>query len=102
MNNKVNFPCPICGSINIKPIYSDTLGDSFPAFGYNFSSKHNLNYQLVSCKDCSHHFSSPRHINIYQQYQDIADDAYLANKDDYLDTFKKNINTILRYKNEGN
>jgi len=97
-DKKINLPCPICRSLDHTPVYPDTIGDQYPVFGYNFSVQHTLNYRLVRCNNCSHHFSSPRHKDIYMHYQDVIDNAYLENKNDYLSTYKRNIKRIIKIK----
>lgn len=98
---KIDFPCPICASKEYKVVLEDTIGDKYPEFGYDFSPKHNLAYRIVECKNCTHAYASPRHENIWAQYQDIADDNYLQNVEQYTNTFEKVVSKLVEHKDKG-
>ena len=101
MNQKVDFPCPVCGSTDLKIVRKDSLGEKFPSFGYDFSAHHNLTYRIVKCAKCTHHFATPRHQNIWEYYADIRDDNYLANQDQYFATFSRVTEELAKYKSSG-
>lgn len=82
MNNAtVEFDCPVCGSSgDLVEIYPDTLGAALPEFGYDFSPRHCAHYRIVRCNACSHAYCTPRHPDMFRNYIDVEDRAYLRNQ----------------------
>jgi SAM-dependent methyltransferase len=97
----VEFDCPICGSRNQISIYPDTLGESLPEFGYDFSPRHCAHYRIVRCPDCSHAYCSPRHPDMFQNYVDVVDYAYLKNQEQRVATAMRVISKISGFKSHG-
>ncbi|MBW8050445.1 MAG: class I SAM-dependent methyltransferase [Cytophagales bacterium] len=94
---KTEFPCPICGVNDIDVVCPDDIGNEKVTFNYDFSKKHNLTYRIVRCKKCTHCYASPRPKDIYKNYIDVVDEAYLANETQYLATFRKGLKKINDY-----
>jgi SAM-dependent methyltransferase len=100
-SGKIEFDCPVCGSTSITQIYSDTLGDSLPEFGYNFGPRHGAHYRIVRCGDCSHVYCTPRHPDIFRNYVDVEDLAYLKNQMQRIATALQVISRITKHKHSG-
>lgn len=101
LRDKKAFPCPVCGSWDEIVVFPDSLGDDYPQFSYDFTPKHNRTYQIVACRQCTHHYSSPRHLNIWKYYEDVNDESYLDNEEQYIATFRGIIQKIQKYKHSG-
>ena len=91
------FPCPICGSGAHQPLYPDTLGESSPTFGYDFTPGHTKTYRVVRCQDCRHCFASPRPSTLWQHYEHVEDLVYLTMHRERLATAEKVIRQLRRY-----
>jgi len=76
--NKIDFLCPICNSDRFEVKYEDTIGEKLPIFNYDFGISGNKTYRIAKCNNCTHHFATPRHKNIYVNYDsNIIDEIYL-------------------------
>ncbi|MBI4381931.1 MAG: class I SAM-dependent methyltransferase [candidate division NC10 bacterium] len=95
--NLVEIPCPVCGTSEKRIVYHDTLAGAPAEFGYDFTVRHKLTFQIVECPHCTHRYASPRPDDIWQEYQDIADNAYLSHEKDYVATFEKVIKVLKRF-----
>ena len=98
---KVDFDCPVCGSSRITQIYGDTLGDALPEFGYNFGQRHGAHYRIVRCDNCTHAYCTPRHPDMFRNYIDVEDIAYLKHQEQRIATALRVISRITRYKDSG-
>ena len=98
---KVDFDCPVCGSSRVTQLYGDTLGDALPEFGYNFGPRHGAHYRIVRCIDCTHVYCTPRHPDMFRNYIDVEDLAYLKNQDQRIATALRVISRITRHKDSG-
>lgn len=98
---KVDIPCPVCRSIDYRTMYPDTLGEKMPEFGYDFSPKHTNSYRVVRCASCEHVYCSPLPVNLYESYIDVRDEEYLRNRQQRVDTAKRVVTVIRRYKQGG-
>lgn len=98
----IGFPCPVCGSIDYKVKYPDTLNGKQPSFDYNFTRNFNSTYRLVKCKSCTHVYASPRPASMWSEYTgDSKDEIYLQNTEQRVSTSKAVIDYIRRYMKEG-
>ena len=99
---KSEIPCPVCNSSKYKVLYEDTLGDRFPVFNYDFSINFNLTYRIVKCLDCTHHYASPRHDNLYANYDgNTPDSIYLTLQPQRIQTDKEVIKEVLKHTPSG-
>jgi len=94
-------PCPVCGSMDQKLLYNDTLGDALPAFDYAFSPEHNRTYRIMRCQSCTHAFSIVPHKNLWENYQSVIDDEYLKRQDERLMTSLNVVNILRKNKSSG-
>jgi len=102
MGEKIHFNCPICNSDEIIVKYNDTLGNDLPSFDYNFSPATARHYKIVKCKKCSHHYATPRHKDLYVNYNsDKIDETYLNLSQQRTATDNKVIKELLKYCNNG-
>lgn len=101
MATLVELDCPVCGSKRSTTVYPDTLGDALPEFGYDFGPRHCAHYRVVRCPDCSHAYCSPRHPDIFRNYVDVEDHAYLKNQEQRIATATRVVSAISRYKAGG-
>jgi 2-polyprenyl-3-methyl-5-hydroxy-6-metoxy-1,4-benzoquinol methylase len=102
MNLKIDFACPICGSVHLTEKYKDTLGNDMPAFDYNFSPATSRHYRIVACNKCSHHFATPRHKDLYVNYNsDQVDETYISLSRQRIATNNIVIKTLLHYRRKG-
>jgi len=100
---KSEIPCPICNSVKYKVVYEDTLGDRYPAFSYDFSINFNLTYRIVKCLDCTHYYASPKHDNLYVNYDgNVPDAIYLALQQQRIETDREVIKEVLKHTPSGN
>lgn len=97
----VEFDCPVCGSNRSETVYPDTLGDSLPEFGYDFGPRHCAHYRVVRCRDCAHAYCSPRHPDMFRNYIDVEDYAYLKNQEQRIATAMRVIAKISEIKAGG-
>ena len=88
-NAKRIIDCPICGSKDSQELYADTLGNRMPQFGYDFGPSHRLSFRTVRCSNCGHGYSSPLPPDIYANYVDVEDEAYMRNRESRLLTAQK-------------
>lgn len=96
------FPCPVCNNNDFKIIYPDTIGDKRTSFNYNYTANYNLTYRIIKCNICSHHYASPRPIDMWSNYEaDSVDQLYLNNQRQRIETNKKVIKEIIKYKPNG-
>lgn len=103
MNVKTDFNCPICDSKDLTEKYKDTLGDDLPTFDYNFSPDAERHYRIVSCRTCSHNFATPRHKDLYVNYNsDQIDETYINLSPQRVATDQKVVKTLLKYLKNGN
>ena len=99
--NKEHFLCPICGSDSFKVLYSDTLGNELPRYGYNFTPNHSKTYRIVLCQNCEHGYTSPRPKMMWRNYKLINDRVYLGNMKVRIETARKVLATIKRHMPRG-
>jgi len=103
MNEKTDFNCPICDSKDLAEKYKDTLGDDLPTFDYNFSPDSEKHYRIVSCRNCSHCFATPRHKDLYVNYNsDQIDKTYINLGSQRVATDRKVVKILLKYLKNGN
>lgn len=100
---KTPFNCPVCNNDQVHVVYPDTLGDRLPLFNYDFNKDlTNKSYRIVACKQCTHHYASPRPPNLYSYYTDDAiDKNYLQISSQRIITAKKIIPLIKKHKASG-
>lgn len=98
---RIEFPCPICGQDGHPELYPDTLGDQLPRFGYDFTPDHMKTYRVVFCRDCRHGFSSPRPAQLWQQYEEVEDPAYLHRQKERIASAQHVVRRIVRYRPAG-
>jgi SAM-dependent methyltransferase len=79
--------CPVCSSRNLSTLYPDTLGQDLPAFNYQFTPDHGRTYEILRCGDCTHAFSVPPRKDMWQNYEDVVDPAYLERSEERQLTF---------------
>lgn len=91
--------CPICEANDYKVVYPDTLGKRVPVFGYKWTPEIRKMYRLVRCKECSHAYASPRLLDMYKYYEDVADEEYLNNASLRQKTSGKVLQTINKFAN---
>lgn len=97
----VEYDCPVCGSNNPIMVYPDTLGAALPKFGYDFGPGHCAHYRVVRCRNCTHGYCSPRHPDIFRNYIDVEDHAYLKNHEQRISTALRVIAKIREFKAGG-
>lgn len=97
----VEFDCPVCGSKNLVEVYPDTLGATLPEFGYDFGPQHCAHYRIVRCKACSHGYCTPRHPDMFRNYIDVEDRAYLKHQEQRTVTANLVVEKIRGFKNSG-
>ncbi len=103
MNIKIDFNCPVCDSDDVAEKYKDTLDNDLPSFDYNFSPATARHYKIVKCKKCSHHYATPRHKDLYVNYNsDKIDETYLNLSQQRITTDNKVIKELLQCLNNGN
>jgi hypothetical protein len=101
-NQKIDFCCPVCNSIKLKEKFADSLGDNLPTFNYDFSKNLRDTYRIVKCLECTHHFATPRHKNLYLNYDSTQiDQIYLDLQHQRIATDHKVIKEILKYVRSG-
>lgn len=100
--NKIEVPCPICGSESYITIYPDTLGEGYPVFGYQSTPDQMKAYRVVRCTNCGHGYASPRPLNMYEKYEDVIDSEYLKTSPVRTLTSIKVVNRIKKIKPTGN
>lgn len=99
---KIEVPCPVCDSPKYKVLYEDTLGERYPAFTYDFSINFNLTYRIVQCLDCTHCYASPRHEDLYVNYDgDKPDTIYLDLQHQRVVTDQEVIKEVLKHAPSG-
>lgn len=94
-------PCPVCEGTAVEVLYPDGLGKDLPKFGYDFTPEHTRTYQVVLCKPCRHAFCSPRPADLWHEYEEVVDEAYLLRQGDRLATARKVIRQIRRFASSG-
>ncbi|GEM_PF-960538 len=100
--DKIEYPCPICGSAGYKIIYVDTLGNSLPSFDYTYGKNRNQTYRIVRCSICSHCYCSPRPRDLHSNYIDnYIDSSYLKLRSQRIATARRVIQTISKLKKGG-
>lgn len=97
----IEFDCPLCGSKRSTTVYPDTLRGALPEFGYDFGPRHGAHYRVVRCPDCSHAYCSPRHPDMFRNYVDVEDPAYLKNQEQRIATAMRVIPAIVKFKAGG-
>jgi SAM-dependent methyltransferase len=89
--------CPVCSSRNLHILYPDTLGKDLPAFNYQFTPDHGRTYEILRCGDCTHAFSVPPRKDMWQNYEDVVDPAYLERQVERQLTFPQVLEKIVSY-----
>ena len=98
---KVTWPCPLCGGVEQRELYPDTLEGDLPSFGYDFTPDHMRTYRVVFCPLCQHGFCSPRPRQLWQQYEEIQDPTYLHWQKDRIASARQVLRRMLRYRSSG-
>lgn len=101
MIEKQHINCNICGSSSYSVIYKDKLGDNIPKMGYNFSPDSKKTFQIVKCNSCNLIYTNPMP-DISGLYEDIVDEIYLSAEPQRLQTAKKCVEEIIKFKKNGN
>lgn len=91
----------MCSSDSYELFSPDTLGQNPPVYGYKWTPEVNKSYRNVRCKSCSHVYSSPRLLDMYKYYQDVADNSYLENEGLRVETARKVLRKIRKYMSSG-
>lgn len=97
----IHFPCPICGRDEHPQLYPDSLGKELPRFGYDFTPDHMRTYRVVFCRGCRHAYASPRPAQLWLHYEDVVDPAYLKRQPERLDSARRVLGRITRYRRSG-
>jgi ubiquinone/menaquinone biosynthesis C-methylase UbiE len=101
-NKKISqVKCPVCGSLNYKTIFEDSLGDNLPSFDYAFTPSHNQTYMIVKCLSCTHGFSIVPRNNFWKNYQITNDKDYLKRQNERLMTAQKVHNLLKKVSASG-
>lgn len=96
------FPCPVCDSTDFAVEYPDTIGALDASFDYNFARNFNLTYRIIKCRDCGHHYASPRPESLWSRYSgDDSDSIYMENSDQRIATSHEALKRIIGYKEKG-
>jgi len=101
MIKKQYINCNICGSSEYTVFYKDTIGDSIPRMGYNFSPDSKKTFQIVKCNSCGLIYTNPMP-DISNLYENVIDEIYLSAKPQRLRTAERCVEEILRFKKGGN
>lgn len=97
----IDFPCPICGTRDVRQVYAGTLRGELPKMGYQFTTEHRRTYRVVECRACRHAYSSPRPKDLWLKYKEVEDPSYLARQPENLLTARKALRTLLRHRPKG-
>ncbi|MCU0612196.1 MAG: class I SAM-dependent methyltransferase, partial [Candidatus Eisenbacteria bacterium] len=67
----------------------DTLGTSVPRLDYGFCAEHGRTYEIRRCANCTHLFAIVTARDLWKNYQDVVDVAYLDRAEERALTFRK-------------